>query len=195
SDLAECLSPRVSHYRTDPTRGENPTVLALDSCLGHYGSCLGHPTRSGLRDGSQPTPVVGLSPPDDVVVPALQRRRDRTSLSVSDRDGVQRRDGGDFQSGTGEKCLVTDVELAPVDGALYDLELELLGEQRHGCFPGDPLEDSADRVRRDDLAISAEENARSRPLRHLATRAEHDQGIESAGLRVGISESPAVVVG
>src|SRR6266542_3007556 len=104
-------------------------------------------------DAGHPVSVLGCAAPHARLESLLQARRDRAALAAADLPAIDRCHPGDLHTGAAQEDLIGDVQLGPVDLALYHRDAEIAGQLEDGPAV-DPLQDVAGHRRRDQFAVA-----------------------------------------
>ncbi len=142
--------------------------------------------RLGL-DPRQPAPVLGQVSPHGGKVALADQARDRADRAGSDRPVIDLDDRAHLDTRPAQERLVAHVELRPVDGADLRRDAGVMCEGQHRPA-GHALEDVVRHRRREQRAITHNEQVRGRRLGGMAAGREDERLVEAVELRLGLLE-------
>src|ERR1019366_3678143 len=116
-------------------------------------SDAGPTRRRGSHDRGQPARIAVVLAFADAKVQLLQLGGDRAGGPGADGALIDLDHRRDLRAGAAEEHLIGDVQLAAVDGALDDLDAELVACEGHEHRSGDAFDDVLRHRRRDELTV------------------------------------------
>src|SRR5688500_17272607 len=97
---------------------------------------------------------------ESVVERFLELLRDRTDLTVSERESINRYDRSDLSVRAAHEGFVGQIELGPIYGALLNCQAKIIARKGNDRVPRDALENTLGQIRRYQSVAAHDSNAR-----------------------------------